>query len=84
MSTIIIITCAVSISEMIKVNQALQVLDISRNPVGNGGITAIAKTLDNARISELNVYHCNITVAGTKSLAADLMKIIYIPRACGG
>ena len=72
MSTVIITTGAVSISELIKINHTLQVLDISGNPIGDEGIAAIARTLDNARISELNVSSCNITVAGAKSLAAAL------------
>ena len=46
---------------MIKVNHTLQVLDISGNPIGDEGIAAIAKTLDNARISELDVSMCYIT-----------------------
>ena len=60
--TYIIITGAISISEMIKTNHTLQLLDISMNPMGDEGITFIARTLDNARISKLNVSHCNITV----------------------
>ena len=71
-STVIITTGAVSISEMIKINHTLQVLDISGNPIDDKGIAAIARTLDNASISELNVSHCNITVTGAKSLAAAL------------
>jgi len=65
---------AISISEMIKVNHTLQVLDISHNPIGDEEIAAIAGTLDNARISELDVSWCSITVTGAKSLAAGLAK----------
>ena len=72
MSTVIITTGAVSISEMIKINHTLQVLDIRHNPIGDEGIAAIARSLDNASISELDVCKCNITVAGAKSLAAAL------------
>ena len=57
---------------MIKTNHILQVLDIHYNPIGDEGIAAIARTLDNASISELDVYDCNITVTGAKSLAAAL------------
>ena len=57
---------------MIKINHTLQVLSISFNPIGDEGIAAIASTLDNASISELNVYDCNITVTGAKSLAGAL------------
>ena len=57
---------------MIKINHTLQVLHISENSIGDEGIAAIARTLDNASISELYVGSCNITVTGAKSLAAAL------------
>ena len=69
----IITTGAISISEMIKINHTLQVLDISDNPIGDEGIVAIARTADNASISELNVLWCKITITGAKSLAEGLM-----------
>ena len=72
MSTVIITTGAISISEMIKINHTLQVLNISDNPIGDEGIAAIARTIDNASISKLYVYNCNITDTGAKSLAAAL------------
>ena len=58
---------------MIKINHTLQVLDISDNPINDEGIAAIARALDNASISKLHVYDCNITVTGAKSLAAGLI-----------
>ena len=70
--TVIITTGAVSISEMIEINHTLQVLNIRLNPIGDKGIEAIARTLDNARIGELNVSRCKITVTGAKSLAEGL------------
>ena len=76
MYTVIITTGAISISEVIKINHTLQVLDISDNPLDDEGIAAIARTLDNASISELSVINCNITVTGAKLLAAAL-KINY-------
>ena len=57
---------------MIKINHSLQVLDIGLNSIGDEGIAAIARTLDNASISKLFVDNCNITVTGAKSLAAGL------------
>jgi len=83
LSTVIITTGAISISEMIKINHILQVLNISGNPIGDQGIAAIAGTLDNARISKLNVSCCSITVTGAKSLAAGLtnnqsMKLLHV------
>jgi len=59
---------------MIKINHTLQVIYIGYNPIGDEGIAVIAGTLDNARISELYVWHCGITVTGAKSLAAGLAK----------
>ena len=63
---------------MIKINHTLQVLDIRLNRIGDKGIAAIASTLDNASISELNVSDCNITVTGAKSLAAALKNNHFI------
>ena len=82
MSTVIITTGAVSISEMIKINHTLQVLNICANSIGDEGIEAIARTLDNASISELYVYDCNITVTGAKSLAAALKNNHTIKSLC--
>ena len=72
MFTIIITTGAISISEMIEVNDTLQVLNIRLNSIGDMGIEAIARTLGNATIRELNVSRCKITATGAKSLAEGL------------
>ena len=58
---------------MIKINNTLQVLNISGNPIGDEGIAAIAQTLDNAMISELYVWVCKITVTGAKALREGLI-----------
>ena len=71
MSTVIITPGAKHISEMIKINHTIQVLDLSCN-FGDEEIAVIAKSLDNARISELNVSECGITDTGAESLAAGL------------
>lgn len=68
LSTVIITTGAVSISEMIKINDTLQYLNINTNPIGDEGIAAIAGTLNNSRISELIMYNCNITVTGQSTI----------------
>ena len=78
MSTVIITTGAVSISEMIKINHTLQVLNINHNPIGDEGIASIARTLDTTSISELYVYYCSITVTGAKSLAVALQNNHFI------
>ena len=73
--TIIITTGAINISEMIKINHTVQVLDISGNPIGDEGIAAIARALENAKISKLYVNSklCKITITGAKSLAEGLI-----------
>ena len=73
MSTIIITTGAISISEMIKINHTLQLLNISDNPIGDEGIAAIATNLKNSTISKLYVYRCKITVTGATSLARGVV-----------
>ena len=72
LSTHINTTGAVSISEMINTNRTLQLLDISWNSICDEGITVIARTLDNARISELLITACKITVTGAEVLAESL------------
>ena len=74
MSTVIITTGAISISEMININHTLQLLNIWGNPIGDIGITAIATNLKNSMISELYVGRCKITVTGAKALAKCLVK----------
>ena len=58
---------------MIKIHDKLEYLDISSNPIGDKGIAAIAKTLNNSSVSELIVYNCNISVIGAKKLADSLI-----------
>ena len=52
---------------------SLQVLDMSHNNIGDDGITAIAGTLSNSQISELDVSDCGITLTGARSLAEGLL-----------
>ena len=53
---------------------SLQVLDMSgNNDIGDDGITAIARTLNNSQIAKLYVSRCGITFTGAKSLAAELL-----------
>ena len=67
---------------MIKINHTLQVLNICDSYIGDEGIAAIARTLDNASISELHVSDCDITVTGAKSLAAALKNNHTIKSLC--
>ena len=66
----------VSVKLMIKTNHSLhhslQILNISVNPIGDEGIAVIARTLDNTRISTLDVRDCSITVTVAKRLAESL------------
>ena len=73
MSIVIIATGAISISEWIKNNHTLQVLNINSNPIGDEGIAAIGRSLDDASISELYMSWCEITVTGAKLLAEGLI-----------
>ena len=52
---------------------SLQVLYMSYNNIGDDGITAIAGTLSNSQISELEAWGCDITLTGARSLAAGLL-----------
>ncbi|XP_065900737.1 NACHT, LRR and PYD domains-containing protein 3-like isoform X3 [Dysidea avara] len=63
---------AICISEVLG-KCSLQVLDISENEIGDGGITAIAGTLSNSQISELYVWSCGIALTGARSLAVGLL-----------
>ena len=73
MSIVIITTGAICISKWIKNNHILQFLYISDNPIVDGGIAAIGRSLDDASISEMYVWDCQITVTGAKLLAEGLI-----------
>ena len=60
------------IGELLAVNSTLQVLWMSANAISDDGITAIAETLGNSRIKELDINRCSITLPGIKPLAAAL------------
>ena len=73
MSIVIITTGAICISEWIKSNYTLQVLDISDNPIGDEAIIAVGRSLDDTSISELDMSWCQITVTGAKLLVEALI-----------
>ena len=70
--TVMITTGAICISEVLG-KCSLQVLDMCNNNIGDDGITAIAGTLSNSQISELQISRCGITLTGARSLAAGLL-----------
>ena len=67
-----IITGAISISNMMMVNHSLQELVMGCNNIRDDGISAIARGLGNCKITKLSVGHCHITVTGARSLARAL------------
>jgi len=68
-----ITTGAICINKVFMGKCSLQVVDLSDNNIGDDGITAIAGTLSNSQISELDVSWCGITPSGARSLAAGLL-----------
>ena len=67
-----ITTGAISISNMMMMNNSLQALNMWGNSIGNDGISAIARELGNCKIIALNVGQCDITLTGARSLATAL------------
>ena len=67
-----ITTGAISISQVLMVNQTLLELEMRGNNITDDGITAIAGSLRSSSITVLNVRRCGITFTGVMSLAAAL------------
>ena len=63
---------AISISQALIVNQTLLELHMGWNNIGDDGITAIAESLTNSRITLLSVIGCGISVVGIRSITAAL------------
>ena len=61
---VIITTGGISISKWIQNNHTLQVISISSNPIGDEGIAAIGRSLDDASIKTLVMRKCEITIIG--------------------
>jgi len=60
-----IITGAVYISQLLNITHALQALDMSRNDIGDDGMTVISETLQhNKSLTTLVVEHCGLSVKG--------------------
>ena len=68
----ITLTGARSLAAGLLVNYSVRRLDVSENNISDDGITAIAGTLSNSQISELNISRCGITLTGARLLAAVL------------
>ena len=64
---------ATCISKLLANNHTLEVLHIWDNIIGDKGIEAIALTLGNCGLVDLNVSNCGITFAGAKLLAEGLL-----------
>ena len=67
-----ITTGAISISQVLMVNQTLLKLQMGHNNITDDGITVIAGSLRSSSITELHVSRCGITFTGVRSLAAAL------------
>ena len=67
-----ITTGAITISNIMMANHSLQLLNMSRNSIGNDGISAIARELGNCKINVLDVGQCGVTLTGARSLATAL------------
>ena len=69
---LMITTGAISISQALMVNQTPLELHMGDNKIGDDGITAIAGSLSNSNITQLDVRWCDIGLIGATSLAAAL------------
>jgi len=66
-------TGARSLAAGLLCNNSIRKLCISKNQIGDDGITAIAETFYNSCIETLNVSDCGITHTGAISLSAGLV-----------
>ena len=63
---VIVTTGASCVGELLKVNNSLQELDISSNPIHDDGVSAVADGLQcNNTLTKLNVQLCGFSVKGT-------------------
>ena len=61
-----ITTGAISISQVLMVNQTLLKLYMGDNHIGDDGFAAIASSLSNSGITLLDVQRCGISVVGAR------------------
>ena len=73
LNSLLILIGAICISEVFLTKTSLRCLNMSRNNIYDGGITAIAGALSHSLIDTLCVDRCGITFVGAQSLAAGLL-----------
>ena len=63
---VVVTTGASCLSELLKVNNSLQVLKMSYNDIGDEGISSVAEGLKhNKTLTMLNIENCGLSVKGT-------------------
>jgi len=63
---VVVTTGANCLSELLKVNDSLQELDMSENDIGDEGISSVAEGLKcNKTLTELDIARCGLSVKGT-------------------
>ena len=63
---VIVTTGASCLSELLKVNNSLQELDMHSNDIGGDGMSSVADGLQcNNTLTKLNVKRCGLSVKGT-------------------
>jgi len=63
---VVVTTGASCLSELLKVNNSLQVLKMSYNDIGDEGISSVAEGLKhNKTLTNLNIGNCGLSVKGT-------------------
>ena len=67
---------------MLIANHSLQELYIWENDIGDDGISAIAKVLNNCNIYKLHIDNCGITFTGARSIATALSLNHFVSDLC--
>ena len=75
---VIVTTGASCLSELLKVNNSLQELDVRSNHIGDDGMSSVADGLQcNNTLTKLNVRGCGLSVKGTAVYKTEF-KIIWL------
>ena len=68
---VIVTTGASCLGELLKVNNSLQELDMSRNVIGDDGMSSVADGLQhNNTLTKLDVSQCKFSVKGSYHIAS--------------